>query len=88
MGTLNFFCKAIRSSRAFIRRFYDAMCGGFKPHHHIRLTVGIKSDLKMWLLFLRGFNGVTYIAETEWQDSSVLELFTDSAGSHQLGCGA
>ena len=88
VGTLNFFCKAIRSSRAFIRRFYDAMCGGFKPHHHIRLTVGLKSDLKMWLLFLRGFNGVTYIAETEWQDSSVLELFTDSAGSHQLGCGA
>ena len=35
-----------------------------------------------------GFYWVTYIAETEWQDSNALELFTDRTGSIQLGCGA
>lgn len=55
---LNFSSKAIRSSRAFIRRMYDAFSGGFKPHHHIRLSVEIKSDLKMWLVFLNYFNEV------------------------------
>lgn len=28
--------------RAFIRMMYDAMCGCFKSHNHIRLTVGIR----------------------------------------------
>lgn len=87
VGMLNFFSKAIRSSRAFIRRMYDAFRGVFKPHHHIRLSVGIKSDLKMWLVFLDHFNGVAYFPDTVWEDSSILQLFTDSAGSGHLGCG-
>lgn len=88
VGTLNFFCKAIRSSRAFIRRMYDSMCGCFKPHHHIRLSAGIKSDLKMWLMFLNSFNGITYFLESDWCDLNILEFFTDSAGSIDMGCGA
>lgn len=87
VGMLNFFSKAIRSSRAFIRRMYDAFSGVFKPYHHIRLSVGIKSDLKMWLVFLNHFNGVAYFPDTVWEDSSTLQLFTDSAGSSHLGCG-
>lgn len=66
---------------------YDAFRGVFKPHHHIRLSVGIKSDLKMWLVFLDHFNGVAYFPDTVWEDSSILQLFTDSAGSGHLGCG-
>lgn len=87
-GTLNFFCKAIRSSRAFIRRMYDSMCSCFKPLHHIRLSAGIKSDLKMWLLFLNSFNGITNFPESDWCHLNILEFFTDSAGSIDMGCGA
>lgn len=62
---LNFFSKAIRSIRAFIRRMYDAFSGFFKPHHHIRLSVGNNSDLKMWLVFLNHFDGVSYFPDTD-----------------------
>jgi hypothetical protein len=88
VGSLNFFCKAIRSGRAFIRRFYDAMLGPYKPHHHIRLTAAIKSDLQLWFTFLEKFNGVTFFPEESWLDSDVLQFYTDSAGSNSLGCGA
>ena len=36
---LNFNFKAIRSSRAFIRRIYDAMLGLTKPYHHRRVSL-------------------------------------------------
>ena len=42
----------------------------------------------MWLYFLESFNGKTYFPESSWTDSDVLELFTDSAGSAAMGCGA
>lgn len=63
------------------------MCGCFKPHHHIRLSAGIKSDFKMWLMFLNSFNGITYFPETNWCGLNILEFFTDSAGSIGMGCG-
>ncbi|XP_062578413.1 uncharacterized protein LOC134240321 isoform X1 [Saccostrea cucullata] len=88
VGMLNFFGKAIRSSRAFNRRFYDAMSGASKPHHYIRISIGMRSDLEMWLKFLQKFNGVSYFPESEWTNSNVLEFFTDSAGANKLGCGA
>lgn len=36
------------------------LVGFFKPHHHIRLSVGIKSDFKMWLVFSNYSNRVEY----------------------------
>lgn len=57
--------------RAFFRMMYDAMCGCFKSHNHIRLTVGIKNDLEMRNMFLSGFYGKAYTAEKEWQNSTV-----------------
>lgn len=48
VGTLNFCAKAIPSARAFNRRFCDAMCGIKHPGHFIRLTLGMKSDLRVW----------------------------------------
>ena len=42
----------------------------------------------MWLMFLKIFNGVAFFPEREWEDSSLLECFTDSARAYRLGCGA
>ena len=50
-GLLNFCCRAIPAGRAFIRRFYDAMTGLSKPHHHVRVNVEMKKDIKTWLMF-------------------------------------
>lgn len=83
-GSLAFCTRALPSGRTFNRRLY----GSFKPHHFIRLTKGIREDLKMWQLFLQEFNGYSYIQDLEWESSSNLHLFTDSAGGKSLGCGA
>ena len=64
------------------------MSGALEPYHHIRLTSDIKSDLRIWLKFLQGFNGMSFFLDSEWQDLNTLNVFTDSAGSHDLGCGA
>lgn len=87
-GVLMFFCKAIRAGRAFIRRFYDAMCGVKKLHHYIRVNSGMLEDMKMWQSFLSDYNGISYFPERNWSFSDTIELFTDAAGSADLGCGA
>jgi hypothetical protein len=56
VGSLNFCSKAIPSVRAFNRRFCDAMCGINRPSHYIRVSSGIKADIKIWLSFLENFN--------------------------------
>ena len=87
VGKLSFFTQAIRSSRAFLRRCYDAMIGVKKQFHMLRITAAIKLDLSTWLTFLKKFNGVAYIPSATWFHSDNLELYTDSAGSRTFGCG-
>ena len=57
VGSLNFFGKAIRSARAFNRRFYDLTMKAKKPLHFIKLNAETKADMHMWLYFLESFNG-------------------------------
>ena len=45
-------------------------------------------DLLVWNLFLDKFNDVSYMSDIDWSSSSVLELFTDSAGGSTKGCGS
>lgn len=87
VGKLSFFSRAVRSSRAFLRRFYDVMVNITRAHHKLRITEAIKKDLCMWSSFLENYNGVSYIPPEIWSDSDILQLFTDSAGSPGLGCG-
>jgi len=87
IGSLNFACQVVRPGRAFIRRIIDLTRGVKKPHHNIRLTLGIKADLNMWLEFLEGYNGVTLMPDMFWASNDALEIFTDSAGGKEMGLG-
>ena len=87
VGSLNFCGRAIPSVRAFNRRFCDAMCGIVKHSHFIRVSSGMKEDIKMWLTFLTNFNGSRPICENVWLLNTQIDLFTDSAGNPKLGCG-
>ena len=87
-GLMNFCTRAIPSSRAFSRRFYDAMSGLKKHVHKRRVNNEMKEDIRVWLTFLEFFNGSTYYDLTPWVDSDYLKLFTDSAGNSTLGCAA
>ena len=52
LGKLNFFTRAIRLGRAFVRCLYDATKGVVKPHHYIRVTQSMCEDIFMWCRFL------------------------------------
>ena len=81
VGKLSFFSRAIPGSRAFIRRFYNAMLGPYRHYHHIRITNSLRQDMYTWLQFLNEFNGIVYFPASEWDTPNTLQLFTDSAGS-------
>ena len=85
IGSLSFVCKAISPGRAFLRRLIDLTRGVTKPWFKIRLTAGAKSDLNMWLVFLRDFNGVSIIPDQRWYAGEDLQLFTDASGEIGFG---
>jgi len=86
-GKLSFCSQAVRASRAFLRRFYDAMCGLKKSYYKIRVNGEMREDILMWIQFIEDFNGVVHIPNKVWLDNSVIHLYTDSAGGATLGCG-
>ncbi|KAJ8303595.1 hypothetical protein KUTeg_019991 [Tegillarca granosa] len=59
----------------------------YQPRQNNNQT-NLRSDIQMWLQFLAYFNGSVYFPEKDWTSSDVVELFTDSAGSVNMGCGA
>ena len=85
VGMLAFCARALTSARAFNRRMYGSLSKATRPHHRIRVTKGIKEDLKVWLKFLTTFNGESYIQSSEWFSNKSLQLFTDSAGGATMG---
>lgn len=84
LGSFNFACRIIPMGRVFCRKLERSTAGVSSPHHTIRLSKELKADLRMWLLFLRSFN-----SELLWprapEPNSVLQLFTDAAGSTGFG---
>ena len=87
VGLLNFCARAIPSVRAFNRRFCDAMCGARKPEHFIRVSNDMKEDIIIWLKFLAEFNGSCKFGKNTWLSNKQLDLYTDSTGNSNLGCG-
>jgi hypothetical protein len=85
VGSLNFCSKAIPSVRAFNQRFCDAMCGINRPSHYIKVSSGMKADIKIWLSLLENFNGTCSFGQNIWLSNSQINLFTDSAGNPDLG---
>ena len=81
IGLLNFMCQVVVPGHMI-----DLTIGVKKPHHHIHLLSGAKSDLMLWLRFLEDFNGRSFFFGDVWETSQALQLYTDSAGS--IGFGA
>ena len=86
IGLLNFNCNVVAPRRAFLRRLIDLTKDIQKPHHHIRLSKGAKSDVLIWLRFLEDFNGESFFFNDIWETSHTLHLYTDAPGS--IGFGA
>lgn len=85
IGFLNFACSVVVPGRAFLRHLIDGAKGIHKPHHHIKLSLAVKADLKTWLTFLDHFNGKSFLLSHIWESSRTLELYTDTAGQKVMG---
>jgi hypothetical protein len=70
----------------FWRRLIDATCKFCKPHK-TRVNVGMKEDLKVWLLFLSNCNGTTVILDKFWSSSPTrtLEFIIMACGARTVG---
>ncbi len=85
IGSLSFVCKAVTPGRAFLRRLIDLTRGIKKPWCKLKLSIGAKKDLDMWLLFLDHFNGSAIFPEQAWFDEADLQFFTDSSAGIGFG---
>lgn len=56
---LNFACKVVVPSRAFVRCLCDITVGLHRPHHGARMTGAVKTDLEVW----ESFNGISFWRE-------------------------
>ena len=85
IGFLQFACKAIVPGRAFLRRLIDLTVGVRLPHHHVRISQSVRSDITLWLQFLESFNNKSIFLHKEWVDANSLRLLTDASGSIGYG---
>ena len=85
IGSLSFVCRAISPGRAFLRRLIDQTCNIRNPKSKIHLSDGAKADLRMWLVFLKDYNGISIIPDQAWFGEDDLQLFTDACKSIGFG---
>ena len=57
-GQLQHAATVIRPAKTFLRRLFDLSATVQKPHHHLSLNKGARSDLAWWLEFLTDWNWV------------------------------
>ncbi|KAJ1185515.1 hypothetical protein NDU88_002307 [Pleurodeles waltl] len=84
LDRLNFAARIIPAGRIFARRLARATAKVNKSHHLVRLSLGLKEDLRMWLSFLEEFKD-TQLWRTPWCTSQQLQLFTDASGREGFG---
>lgn len=71
---LAFCSRSLPPARALIRRFYRDMAGVHKPHHMIRVNLGMKQDAMTLLKFLHSFNGTCQFPDQLWSSNNDLEF--------------
>ena len=72
--------------RTLLSCLIDLMKRIQKPHHHILLSKGAKSDILVWPRFLEDLNGKSFFLNDIWETSHTLRLYSDAA--RLIGFGA
>lgn len=85
IGTLQFACCVIAPGRPFLQRMIRLTCGIQKPHYYVHLNGEFRKDLRMWGIFLQGWNGVSLFLDPNPTSSLELQLFTDASGAIGFG---
>ena len=62
LGHLNFACRVIYPGRAFVSYLISLSTTVKMLHHHVKLNQECRLDIKMWSMFLRQWNGVSFFS--------------------------
>ena len=89
-GILNFLCRGIVPSRAFLRRLY--VFEGkpdLKPYHHVKITEEHRRDLEIWKAFLASPESLYRpFMDSVAVNAEQLDMYSDASGNYRLGFGA
>jgi hypothetical protein len=83
VGHLQHAATVVRPGRTFVRRLIELLSTTQSRDRWIRLSASSRSDLRWWLQFMQGWNGISMMPRASLP---VLALETDASGS--WGCGA
>jgi hypothetical protein len=78
LGHLNFASRVIVPGRSFVSYLLGIACSVSELHHHVHLTNSCREDIRMWLLFLQQWNGVSFFYDIKRTASHDMELYTDA----------
>lgn len=80
-----FFGLCLRQTKtAMFDQTSPSNCEITNPFHDMQFSYEFQQDIRMWLRFLRNFNGVGLILESEWLSSDNIELFRGSSGKSRV----
>ena len=85
IGSLSHACKVVRCGKTFLRRLFELLSLVRRHHHHIRLNLSVRSDLRWWDTFLTSLNGISL---SRLFSSSPCHFVFASDASGSVGCGA
>ncbi len=81
---LQFATTVVKGDKAFLRRMYDLTVHTAKSYYKVCINNEVKSDLMMWLSFLKSYNGRTLMYQPPIIESNSINLYTDAS---RLGFG-
>ena len=82
IGKLQYITKCVQQSRVFLNRLLEAL-RSMKKKKSINLSESFQKDLKWWSMFIRQYNGVSFIPSAIWAEPDV----TFATDSCLVGCG-
>jgi hypothetical protein len=78
LGHMNFASRVIRPGRSFVSHLIALSTTVSENHHYVTLSAAVRSDLNMWSLFLRQWNGASFFLDDDITMAADLCIYTDA----------
>lgn len=85
LGHLNFASRVIPPGRSFVSHLIRLSTTVKELHYHITINAACREDIRMWLTFLNGWNGINLFYNVSQITSEELNLYTDASATIGYG---
>ncbi|XP_071171222.1 uncharacterized protein [Mytilus edulis] len=85
LGHFNFAARVIIPGRTFVTYLINLSTKVNNLNYYVTLSAECRDDLKMWYIFLKQWNCVSFFYDTFTTNSADFELFTDAASTLGFG---